>query len=84
MTTQTHIESSFRELDYRETDGLEIWLVWSPATSALTVVVHDAKTQDVREFSVEPEHAGDAFRHPFAYLAELPEREPALNASPAA
>jgi len=80
MTTQTPTESLFQELDYRETDGLEIWLLWSRDTDTLSVLVHDCKTEELCELAVDPEHARDAFEHPFAYLAELPAGEPALEA----
>jgi hypothetical protein len=81
MTMQAPPKSSFQELDYRETDGLEIWLLWSQATNTVTVVVHDTKAQDVLEVDVEPEHARDAFAHPYAYLGGLSTGEPALDAS---
>jgi hypothetical protein len=70
MTTQT-TETLFQQLDYRETDGLEIWMLWSRATDSVTVVVHDAKTQELFELTAASEDARDAFEHPFAYLAEL-------------
>jgi hypothetical protein len=71
MTGQTPTETLFQQLDYRETDGLEIWMLWSRGTDTVSVVVHDSKTQDVLELDVDAEHARDAFEHPFAYLGEL-------------
>jgi hypothetical protein len=67
-----------RELDSRETDGLEITLVWYPAENAVAVRVFDTRTSERHEIPVDAADARDAFEHPFAYavdtdqLLELP------------
>ena len=66
-TTTTQTTGSFEELDYRESDGIEVSLLWSRATDALSVLVVDTKTDEQLELRVEPSEALDAFRHPFAY-----------------
>jgi len=66
-TADTTVTGRFEELDYRESDGIQVSLLWSRATNALSVVVIDTKTDEQLEFSVEPARARDAFRHPFAY-----------------
>jgi len=60
-----------RELDSRESDGLEITLVWYPAEDAIAVKVLDTRTGERFEFPVDASRARDAFDHPFAYAAVL-------------
>jgi hypothetical protein len=60
-----------RELDSRESDGLEVTLVWYPAEDAIAVKVLDTRTGERFEFPVAPSQARDAFDHPFAYAAVL-------------
>jgi hypothetical protein len=60
-----------RELDSRESDGLEITLVWYPAEDAIAVKVLDTRTGERLEFPVDAARARDAFAHPFAYAAVL-------------
>jgi hypothetical protein len=60
-----------RELDYRETDGLEVALVWYPAEDAIAVKVLDTRTGERFEIPVDRASARDAFNHPFAYAAVL-------------
>jgi hypothetical protein len=64
------------ELDYRESDGIEVSLLWSRADGSLAVAVLDVRTAQRFELPVEPKRALDAFTHPFAYAASrglLPE-----------
>jgi len=59
-----------RELAHRRNDGLDIRLVWNPATDRVAVALHDAKTGEGFEVEVGPgERALDVFHHPFAYAA---------------
>ena len=71
-TTLTPIDSP-RELDSRESDGLEVTLVWYPARDEIAVKVLDTRTGERFEFPVDASEARDAFEHPFAYaLPDLP------------
>ena len=65
-TTATTEISSFEELDYRESDGIQVSLLWSRATNDLSVLVIDTKRTSSSS-SASPDKALDAFRHPFAY-----------------
>jgi hypothetical protein len=58
-----------RELAARESDGIHVLLLWHPADDALTVSVEDARVGDRFQLAVAPDHALDAFYHPFAYAA---------------
>jgi hypothetical protein len=67
MTSTT---SASRELAHRRNDGLDIRLIWDPATDRVAVALHDAKTGEGFEVEVGPgERALDVFHHPFAYAA---------------
>src|SRR6266576_5189551 len=70
-TTLSHTdERGLREeLDYRESDGIEVSLLWSRGEGSLAVAVFDARTAERFELPVGPEQALDAFQHPFAYAA---------------
>ena len=61
--------SHTRELAARESDGVRVRLLWHPRANAVTVSVEDARAGDQFDLSVAPDHALDAFYHPFAYAA---------------
>jgi hypothetical protein len=57
-----------RELDHRESDGIEVRLLWRPHDDTAVVAVSDSRTGE--SFSVEVregERAVDVFQHPYAY-----------------
>ena len=59
-----------RELDRRESDGIEVRLLWRPHDDTTLVAVSDARTGE--SFSVEVrdgERALDVFHHPYAYAS---------------
>ena len=58
-----------RELATRENDGILVRLLWHPRQNAVTVFVEDARVGDRFELVIAPDHALDAFYHPFAYAA---------------
>jgi hypothetical protein len=65
------MSSPLRELDYRSTDGIDVQLLWDPASDRVHVAVSDAKTGEA--FTVRVGHdqrAYDVFHHPYAYAAE--------------
>jgi hypothetical protein len=62
-------QAPYEELDYRESDGIEVSLLWSRRDTSLLVALCDARTGESFELPVEPRQALDAFRHPFAYAA---------------
>jgi hypothetical protein len=61
--------SEFRELASRESDGVQVLLLWQPGCESLTVSVEDARIGECFELAVAPDRALDAFYHPFAYAA---------------
>jgi hypothetical protein len=67
MTGTTDTISKFKELDYRENDGIEVSLLWSRIDNSLTVRVVDKKTDEKFRLAVQAHDAMDVFRHPFAY-----------------
>jgi alkanesulfonate monooxygenase SsuD/methylene tetrahydromethanopterin reductase-like flavin-dependent oxidoreductase (luciferase family) len=58
-----------RELAARESDGIQVLLLWHPDENAVTVSVEDARAGDCFQLAVAPDRALDAFYHPFAYAA---------------
>jgi hypothetical protein len=67
MTGRTDTISRFKELDYRENDGIEVSLLWSRIDNSLSVRVVDRKTDEKFRLAVRADEAMDVFRHPFAY-----------------
>ena len=61
-----------RELAAREGDGLRVQLLWDPIADAVSVEVEDLRAGSGFHFEVAPEHALEAFYHPFAYAAWPP------------
>ena len=60
--------SSHRELHHRSHDGIDVWLLWDPATDGVSVRVSDKKAGAAFEIPVKARHrAMDVFNHPFAY-----------------
>jgi hypothetical protein len=60
-------ETLFAELDYRDSDGIEVSLLWNRSDDCLTVYVSDTRTNDAFELPVTPARARDVFLHPYAY-----------------
>ena len=56
-----------RELAYRESDGIEIALLWSAAEDQVLVRVNDARAEACFDVAVESDKALDAFYHPYVY-----------------
>jgi hypothetical protein len=65
MTATFDIVHTRRELDHRSSNGIDVYLLWSPADSSLTVAVIDG--EDSFELAAAPSEALDVFHHPFAY-----------------
>jgi hypothetical protein len=67
--------SVFEELDYRESDGIEVSLLWSRTDNSLSVLV-DTKSEELFELPIQGDEAMEVFRHPFAYAATRDSRDP--------
>ena len=65
----TRSQDSWRELACRETDGLEVVLLWVSAYDRVRVVVEDARLDERFAFEVAGADALAAFHHPYAYAA---------------
>jgi hypothetical protein len=66
------------DLADRESDGLEVTLLWSESSGRVKVVVDDAKLGESFELDVPQSQALAAFYHPFAYA---PDRAVRVHAS---
>ena len=58
-----------RELGHRSSNGIDVYLLWSPSTDTLAVLVDDARGGDSFELVVEAHEALDVFEHPYAHAA---------------
>jgi hypothetical protein len=59
-----------RELALREADGVEVTLLWHPASDAVSVMVVDAKSGDRFELVLDDDdNPLDVFHHPYAHAA---------------
>ena len=65
-TTHTHIAR--KELAYRSSNGIDVFLLWNPANDTLAVLVIDDNA-DSFELDVTASEALDVFDHPYAYAA---------------
>jgi hypothetical protein len=57
------------ELAFRESDGIEVALLWDGVADRVLLNVRDARAGQWFVRTVDGAHALDAFRHPFAYAA---------------
>jgi hypothetical protein len=60
---------SLRELAYRESDGLQVSLLWDERHDWLTVSVLDTKNGESFALEAAREKALDVFHHPYSYAA---------------
>jgi hypothetical protein len=67
--TQLAPTGNIEELDYRESNGIAVSLLWQRHGNRLTVVVEDTKLGESFTIPARPENALEVFRHPFAYAA---------------
>jgi hypothetical protein len=59
-----------RELAERETDGIEVTLLWESDTDGLSVTVRDERTGNEFALVAHAHNAMDVFHHPYAYAAQ--------------
>ena len=57
-----------RELAHRVTTDIEVTLLWRQVDNMVTLRLVELGSGVEFEFGVRPEHALDAFNHPYAYL----------------
>ncbi len=61
--------TDWRELASRDSDGLEVSLLWNPTSDAVKVTVADSRLDHDFELQVRGADALAAFHHPFAFAA---------------
>ena len=66
--SRAHTTESRRELAYRSSGGIEVFLFWSPRDDSLAVTVLDSAGPSF-ELVIAPHEALDVFDHPFAHAA---------------
>jgi hypothetical protein len=62
-------DTALTELHHRSADGIEVSLLWSRITNALTVTVDDSRSGLSFEVPAPADRALDVFEHPYAYAA---------------
>jgi hypothetical protein len=60
------------DLAQRESNGIEVTLLWHSVTRRLKVTVRDLSTGDAFDVDAEPRNAMDVFHHPYAYAGARP------------
>jgi len=60
-------DTTLTELHRRSADGIEVSLLWSRITNALTVAVEDSRSGLSFEVPAPAEKALDVFERPYAY-----------------
>jgi hypothetical protein len=58
-----------KELSHRDTDGIEVSLLWAELSDRLFVVVRDRRSNETFELEVDAADALDVFEHPYAHAA---------------
>jgi len=66
--SQSSTPNRRRELAHRSSDGIDVYLLWSPADDSLAVTVID-EAAETFELPVAPHEALEVFNHPYAYAA---------------
>jgi hypothetical protein len=67
--------SNIRELDSRNSNGIEVTLLWDSVSGETFVSVSDLTNDSEEMFPVAAADARDAFMHPYAYLTAVSERQ---------
>ena len=62
-------QETARELAYRVSDGIHVFLFWHPTDDSVSVRVDDQKTGQRFDMPVKRSEAMFAFNHPFAYVS---------------
>ncbi len=64
------MNDALRELDHRNNDRIDVWLLWRESDNQVMVSVADEKTGDAFTITLrEGEKPMDVFQHPYAYAA---------------
>ena len=58
-----------QELAHRSANGIEVSLLWSRPTGALSVFVADGRSGETLRIDARGDNALDVFHHPYAYAA---------------
>ena len=69
MKDTTH-HNPVRELDHRNSDGIDVRLLWNSLTNRVSIAVADMRRGDAFELHVNAAEALAAFNHPFAYRSD--------------
>ena len=68
---QSTPETTIRELDHRNSDGIDVRLLWNQRTNGVSMAIEDTHLGQSLTFDVEARDALAAFHHPYAYANHL-------------
>ena len=71
MTTEHAYTATAEELDYRESNGIAVSLLWQRLSNRLTVVVEDHRLGESFVLPARPDNVREVFHHPYAYAQPL-------------
>jgi hypothetical protein len=69
--TQLAPTGNLEELDYRESNGIAVSLLWRRPDNSLSVVVADSLLGESFTLAARPDNAHDVFHRPYAYAQPL-------------
>ena len=61
-------ELAIRELDHRQSDGIDVRLLWNSRTNRVSLAVEDERSGETFVLDVPGAEAREAFEHPYAYI----------------
>jgi len=64
----TYVDTRFRELAHRSSNGVDVTLSWHAETDELLVCVYDERREVYFEIHPERDFALDAYYHPYAHV----------------
>jgi hypothetical protein len=68
LDTELPLTPTRRELAHRSANGIDVTLTWDSAAGRVEVKVFDKSSGEAAEtFTVRPDQAMNAFRHPYVY-----------------
>jgi hypothetical protein len=61
-------ELGVRELDHRNSDGIDVRLLWNSRTNLVSIAVEDERTGEAFVLDVPSADAREAFNHPYSFI----------------
>ncbi len=69
MATNSTHQGTLRELDRRQSNGIDVSLLWNERDNSVMVSVVDIRSGDSFDLEASPDNALEVFHHPYAHAA---------------